>query len=246
MGSGIHAFLRLVKSFGLRCVRTINAVFRPRYYSNQWKNSKIIDHAENYEDTLGVRKNTYLQTVIKITPGGRVLEVGSYKGFRVMGLASSNQNAEFTGVEISKVNVAEAKRLAELRHLSNIEFLCQDISQSQALNLFKDRFFQSSFSFATLFYVHPLHIRKAVRELLRVSGEQVVIIEKTHLKSFFLGKLGTPVWGQGMWTRNYQELFLSLDKENRIQRIQVIDVPSDVWKPGGGGGAVCTVFSLTK
>lgn len=58
----------------------------------------------------------------------RILEIGCASGGNILPIASALPNSECVAVDLSKVQIDAAKALATQSKLSNIEFLCQDLT----------------------------------------------------------------------------------------------------------------------
>lgn len=230
-----------VQIFFVYLWRLCVAIFIPRHYQGKWKSGEIIDHAEHLEATLGIAKNEYLLDRIngfmksKLT----LLEIGSYKGFRLFGITQFWRNAKFIGVELNPTWVEFSRNEAKKRKLANIEFLNADVTSSDFLGLFNERQFEVVITFATLIYLHPFHIERIMKELIRITNSKLILIEQTHFVNSAILSKGIPLFGQMTWARNYEFLLRKYDFANRIRNIGIEQVPMSIWRPGGGR-AYCT------
>lgn len=114
-------------------------------------------------------------------PGSKVLEAGCGVGGQTVILARKSPKAEFTSVDISSTSLAEAKKFAAQRGLSNVRF--------QESNIMKLPFGEGSFDHVFVCFVleHLDDPVGALAELKRVlkCGGSITVIEGDHGSCFW-------------------------------------------------------------
>lgn len=71
---------------------------------------------------------------LRLPPVGsmRILEIGCSTGHHILPIAAAYPDARITAIDLNAAAITEAQRLAQLAHLTNISFVCADLTKWQA------------------------------------------------------------------------------------------------------------------
>jgi hypothetical protein len=168
-----------------------------------------------------------------------VLEIGSNCGPKLQGLATRNPNMFFNGWDINSHAVELGQAEADRRNLENIKFKKINISESSFAAL--DYSFELVFTWATLIYVHPIHITRVLKNILSFRPTCIILIEQDspRLRKFF--KYGKLIGGGPNWVRDYEYLLKKIVGSSAHIEFIRKSVPLEIWSPGGGSASMLII-----
>ena len=188
--------------------------------------------------------NNFIYDNLKDLSYDSVLEIGSNCGNRLIQKAIENPHIMFTGIDINLNAIQIGQSYASKHKINNLNFLHYDVESEEFFKFLQQNKFDIIFAWATLIYVHPLRIIRLMRELILATNNRLIIIEQhsDNLKMW-------PTWrgvfiGFGPnWVRNYRKILFKT--KCKFVSSAFIEVPKDIWSPGGGMGYLIKV-SKTK
>ncbi len=140
------------------------------------------------------------------------------------------------GIDINEYAVEFGnKKLAET-NLKNVKLIKARIEE---LGPFAGGSFDVCFTWASLIYIQPARILSALENMLRIAKKALVLLE-IHDESLQANReISGKLSGGKNWARNYRLLFEQFGVP--ADRVSISTVPTNVWSPGGGGGACIIV-----
>jgi len=225
-------------------IRLIQIVLIPSYYSKKW-----LEQTE--EDAAGFLhlKNHYSsQELIRILSSlnfKSCFEIGGNCGGRSLPLAEKWEKIDFVCSDTNLAALRYGKKIAEERCLKNIQFVELDGQSAKSLEECKTlKKSELIFSWATMIYIHPLHITRLLKFIVNSKCRYFIVIEQdTQSMPKFLSK-GLVV-GKTNWMRNYEYL-INKSKKNFVQySLSRFECSQDFWNPGSGNAGIL-VFSFER
>jgi len=217
-------------------------VFLPVDLFIGWK-TRDRTSAMKYLENVEKPSSNLIGDCVDIKSFQTILEVGSNSGPNLIGYAQIYPDINFTGLDLNKEAVKLGNQNARRSHLPNLRFIQIDLTDKKFSNLFPDKQ-DLVFSFATLMYIHPFHIKKVLRELLEITNQYLVLIEQ-HDEGFISKcfPLGIPSGFEASFKRNYKKLVIDeLAKlERGLDAIDIFEVDPKIWAPGGGSARIIRV-----
>lgn len=215
----------MIKMVNFLRYMAIRFFFINRYY---WKfRSKRA--TENYWNNRDHPSNAFLHQLIEGIEFNTVLEIGSNCGNRLWGLGLKYPDAHFIGIDLNRHAIEFGNTQLRKAGIRNIELLHGEASHVRSILSGPA---DVVFSWATLMYIGPQEIEQVMRDLVLTANKALVLIEmhddKLSLETNFRGILVPP----RNWKRNYVRIVKKLGIMEK--QIEIMDVPPDVWTPGGG------------
>lgn len=158
------------------------------------------EHAsiENYWNSRSSPLRTKIAETVAALAGRALLEVGCHCGVNLWAVDRKRRFDRMVGVDVSPLALASGRRLLT-EVVSPFELI-----EAPAHKLpFKEREFDIVLSAATLMCVGPTHIDVAIRQISRVAGRYVVLVEPLHFGPAVID----PQPGTNYWLRDYIDLF---------------------------------------
>jgi ubiquinone/menaquinone biosynthesis C-methylase UbiE len=159
-----------------------------------------------------------VEKIVSLQPR-RILEVGCNCGPNLRLLSEKMPDAELVGIDINPMAIEKGKAWFEREGISNVTLM---EGKADALNLFENGHFDLVFSDAVLIYFGPDMIEHVAKEMFRVSGKAIILLEWNDF-SDTNNALGVM---QKHWVRNYDAL---LKSEMPSARITTEKIPEDLW-----------------
>lgn len=166
-----------------------------------------------YLDNLGISRSTMNESFLGKLNIHSILEVGSNIGNQLVMLQSQGYENLY-GIEINELALQKAKELT--KGISFIKGSVFDIP-------FKDNYFDVVFTAGVLIHIHPEDIKKAMKEIYRVSKKYIwgyEYFDKDYHQILYRGHRDRH-W-KGDFSKMYLKLFpqLKLVKETHYSRIE--------------------------
>jgi hypothetical protein len=226
-------------------MRAILAITFPNFNGRVWSGSRgdpTRDWSSNIED-IGTR---YMWEYVAKGKFKSVLEIGSNYGNRLFSEAKRNPHIEFVGIDINSYAVRVGNKKSETEKISNLRFQFSDVSK-KIFNPQIDERYDLVFSWATLIYIHPSKIKRSLEFMYLSAIKKIIIIEQMDLKlrkwPFYLG---VQIGGGPNWVRNYEKIFLSIISPNEQVKFSYIEVPNNIWSPGGGSAKTLIIDLINR
>ena len=159
-----------------------------------------------------------------VTPAA-VLEVGCNAGHNLLVLSRRFPGVRLSGIDISDRAVRAARETLAEHGITDAHLVTGSASD---LGAFSDASVDVGFSDATLMYVGPDQIRRALAELVRVTRHRVMLNEWHFFGRPDQGSASW--WYDAHWVHDYVELLKAIP---RVTSVRAERLPADLW--GGGG-----------
>jgi len=167
-----------------------------------------------------------LARLARFAPLCSVLEVGCNAGPNLVLLRRAFPGVRLYGVDISRRAIRTAKGVLESEGRGDASVF---VGRADDLGRFADRSVDVALSDATLMYVGPDKITRAIAELVRVARAGLVLSE-WHL--FEPPQEGARAyWYYAHWVHDYRALLTGVP---RVAAVHVERLPVGLWGPGGG------------
>ena len=192
-----------------------------------WADRSEHEVKDGYTQYSQELSNTYLFNQISNLKITSCLEIGCAAGTRIFPLASKLNNCHFTGIDINSYAIRLADEYKDVKNVSNTRFELNNI-----LDLNQSKFhYELVFCWATLIYISPADIKRALLNISNLSTNYILLLEKAfNEKDSVVRKILMQIKGFPNWTHNYKKLLSSA-----FTLVAEDDIPKDVWLPGGGG-----------
>jgi|TARA_Y100000034_G_scaffold114142_1_gene149903 ubiquinone/menaquinone biosynthesis C-methylase UbiE len=186
-------------------------------HKKYWQ-ERVIDWKKGYLDTWTHPHRTRIIEILRKINFVSILEVGCASGPNLYLIAKAfNNKVRVGGVDISASAIETAKK-----HLPPGSVLEQSDVQDMYFN---DDSVDVTLSDMTLIYISPWKIKRTLREIKRVTRNNIIFVE-FHSKNIFKR------WGlalaSGYYAHNYEKL---LENEG-FYDIMIEKIPEEAW-PGG-------------
>ena len=191
----------------------------------RWRSAAPLAAAEFEQQVAHPHRHFLVDRLMRRMPLERMLEVGCHTGQNLMLLGRQMPTVQFTGVDINPRFVATGRTWCARDGLDNVRL---DVAAADDLRRFGEREFDLTFTDATLIYLGPDKIERALQEIVRVTRRAVLFNEwgLDHAES---GE--TSRWYGRHWVHNYRSLMRPYARDAEIR---VVPVPPGLWAPGGG------------
>ncbi len=218
-------------------------VLSPQIGNTRWQQRDIYS-AIKYQENEYNSSVHLIDNYIHFNSLKNVLEVGSNSGPNIISLAKKYKKITFTGIDINASAINLGNAYAKQNRLANLRFVVLDITNPNVNSDFTNQYFDLIFTFATLMYVHPKHIRKVLRSLVQASAGNLIFVEQFDSGIFSKLFSGGRLSGfENSFKRNYivllEETCSSLNMAK--PEITIYEVDPKIWSPGGGNARVIKV-----
>ena len=221
---------RLLKINYLDILKTVHIIISPRSNKLFWKfHSKKSD--SSYLLNINDSRNTFLVENLVLKNASSFLEIGCNVGNRIINIALKNPDTNFFGIDIDKKAIEVGNLIIEDRGIKNIKLYYLDLTNKEGFERLFPEGIDYICSWAVLMYVHPLYIRRVLKNVLKISNKHVVFVEPATKNRLSTVTTGTISLGTRNWAYNYRKLIQKL--EPNIWLISESEVPKDIWSPGG-------------
>jgi 2-polyprenyl-3-methyl-5-hydroxy-6-metoxy-1,4-benzoquinol methylase len=219
--------MRLYKNYPRKLFKMFNVLIRPKSSYEMWADRSEHEVKDGYTQYSQELSNTYLFNQISNLKITSCLEIGCAAGTRIFPLASKLNNCHFTGIDINEYAISLADEYKDVKNVSNTRFELNNV-----LDLNQSKFhYELVFCWATLIYISPADIKRALLNISNLSTKYILLLEKAFdEKDSVVRKILMQIKGFPNWTHNYKKLLSSA-----FTLIAEDDIPKDVWLPGGGG-----------
>lgn len=161
-------------------------------------------------------------------PFRNILEGGCNGGANLLLLAREFPHVAVYGIDINSKFIDTGRHWLEKQGVRNVTLSVGTVCD---LSMFSDRSMDIVFTDATLMYVGPDKIGRAIREVLRVA-RQSVLLNEWNLDVTDSGRSTRSYWYDFHWVHNYRLLFQGHVSPDRI-RISGQPQDLDLWAVGG-------------
>ena len=183
------------------------------------------------DDFIDKASNNFLHNYFKTLDYKSCLEIGSGVGNRIIPLALENPEREFAGLDINEFAIKIGSEYCSINNIRNLKLFHANLLEIDP----KDFTSEIVLSWATLIYISPRDINKAISNLAVLSKQYLILVEKvvdTHnsvFKKIFIQLKGFP-----NWSHDYEQLL----RRHSFQLINCDPIPMNIWYPGGGGAKI--------
>lgn len=212
----------------------------PKYQSRLWKNlDEGIIQKEWQSNNNSLEVENFLENIIG-NDFETFLEVGSSCGNKLYNIATRLNRKKFVGIDINPHAVKIGNVYCQQNSIPNLSFKELDIL-SKDITRFEQKF-DVVFVWATLIYIHPLFIKKALKNIRYLANKKIILIEQNESQIKHWPKfLGYQIANGPNWSRNYAKILSNVFRDINSRNIQIIPLSEDIWKPGGGNGTLIIV-----
>ncbi len=208
-------------------------LIQPRFQGSKWAGERGNPTSLNYMNELNSERNKVLWDVLNSFAADNFIEIGSSLGSKILGFAKDNPSINVVGLDINPQAVAKGKEIARDMQLSNVDFHVFDLTKANLSELKISISDAVIFSWATLIYIHPINIYKALKAVMHNRPKGFVFIEQHSADLGRFWKRGKIINRGPNYIRDYVHLLNKLLPSNSYE-IEVRPIGSDVWGPGGG------------
>lgn len=164
-----------------------------------------------------------VDAIARFEPIGHVLEVGCSAGMNLLLLSRRWPAARLVGIDVSEQALGVGQEWLRASGAGHVDLR---LGAAQQLGEFADGAFDVVFTDASLIYLGPDVIERALREMVRVAARGLVI----HEWSLTEPDSRTHFWYDLHWVHNYPRLLRAIDPALSIETSRL---PSEVWNTGG-------------
>ena len=174
-----------------------------------WRGYYVLVKEDIKENLSHPYKDIFLREISRSAPFERVLEIGCGAGFNLYKLAKEFPDKKFYGVDISSKAIGQGKKFLKKEGINDV-FL--EKTAAENLSIFAEKSMDTIFSYATIMYIGPDRIERAVREMLRVAKKNIILCEyHAPTKPFY----------NDHWVYDYKELFKNYVEEKNMEIIEL-------------------------
>jgi SAM-dependent methyltransferase len=164
-----------------------------------------------------------LEAIGRYAPFSSVLEVGCHTGANLLVLARAFPHADLVGVDVNSRAIAFGRRALARAGVTRARL---SVARADDLRHLSDRAVDLTITDATLMYVGPDKIRRAVAELVRVT-RRAVICNEWHVAQG-VGEQASR-WHDMHWLHDYPQIFRS---SPRVAGVAAERLPAGLYGPG--------------
>lgn len=221
-----------------RLLKVLLYILLPKRNNQKWLKRTKDESKKGYLSQFSSRQNKLIWESVTLLPGDVVLEVGSNCGNRFLQKASQYPNVTFVGIDINEKAIELGIETAQSMGLKNVFFYAISAENLNTLEKYYPEGFNVIYTWATLIYIHPIHIRNVLLQIISAAKRELVIIEQhSNRLRYWPFYLGVPIGGGPNIVRNYRLLISSVvRKMEKTVIITATEVPHEFWNPGGGKG----------
>jgi len=158
-------------------------------------------------------------------PFESILEVGCNAGQNLVVIGKRYPGKRLYGIDISARAIKVATTILQSERIDNA-VVC--VGRADNLRRFADKSVDVVLTDATLMYVGPDKITRAISEMARIA-RRGLIFNEWHL--FGEHSAGPSVWHNAHWVHDYKKL---LDDVPDLNSVCVERLPPGLWNSGGG------------
>jgi SAM-dependent methyltransferase len=164
-----------------------------------------------------------LEALRRFAPFDSVLEVGCHTGANLLVLARAFPHVDLSGVDVNPRAITLGRKALARAGVSRVRL---DVARADDLRRLADRSVDLAVTDATLMYVGPDKIRRALAELVRVT-RRAIICNEWHM----VQDAPEPAsrWHDMHWLHDYRRLFASLP---RVAEVSTGKLPPGLYGPG--------------
>jgi SAM-dependent methyltransferase len=183
----------------------------------------------------------YLRDKIDLRGISRVLEIGCNSGHRLINLAIANPDLNFVGIDISPESIRVGNEYIADNGISNVTLHLDDVrNKNGLLSQFPSSSFDLVFTWATLIYISPIQIINVIKQISRLAGHKIVLLEQSTEKLIYWYNFrGIPTSSGNQFLRNYKKI-ITEEVPEVWDLMEDVELPSNIWKPGGGNARMQT------
>ncbi len=192
--------------------------------TNRWRrywSHRKIDWQQSYGSGADALNHPHRQIIVDVTkklPVGSVMEIGMGGGSNLIRLQQAIPSLQVGGCDVSEEAVKAAK--AALPKSQNI----LDVRDATDL-FFSDKSVDMALTDMALIYLNPKEVRKALKEIKRVTRKYALFVEFHHTS--FWKRLALRLTS-GYWSYRYDRLL----EEMEFHDVEILKIPEAAW-PGG-------------
>lgn len=190
---------------------------------DSWNNQSYADKKDGWilsywDSRIHPHRDFLLKKIEEFSPVSSILEIGANCGPNLYLASKIFPSAKLVGIDINKKAIEIGRELFKKEGILNVELLS---GKADILSRFKDNSFDVVFTDATLIYIGPEKIEKIIKEMVRVAGKGIILLEQHEeiVKGF-----GS--YEYGLYRRNYKELFKLFMAEDKIS---LTKLPEKSW-----------------
>ena len=208
------------------------------YRGEYWQGLQDKDIRGYWDTRTDRNRNEYLVSILDRQEPESILEVGCNCGNKLYGLALAYPHARLSGIDINPRAVELGCQWLEEAGINNVKLAA---GRAEDLSRFDDRCFDVVFSWAALIYPQPSQIRNILSNMTRIANKSIVLLEVQSSVPMSRAR-AAGAYFYGHWKRDYATLLKEVAPS--FHKPTVESIPSAVWYPGGGGGAVIAARRL--
>ncbi len=202
-----------------------------RRHLNKSKDWNLIPHTDGDNDWVSGywdsrdhgHRAFLLERISEHCPFSSLLEVGCNCGPNLYLLARKFPYANMKGVDINPRAIEKGNELLRAEGISNARL---SVAKADDLSQFPDRSFDITFTNSLLMYIGPDKIVQVITEMLRVTRNTLVLLERHCFQPRHDDTGGLGVYRYNAWERDYVAL---LSQFIPREQIFITGIPEGVW-----------------
>ena len=202
-----------------------------RRHLNKSKDWNLILHTDGDDDWVAGywdsrdhgHRAFLLERISEYCPFSSLLEVGCNCGPNLYLLAGKYPYVNFNGVDINARAIEKGNELMKTEGISNVR---SSVARADDLSQFPDKSFEVTFTNSLLMYIGPDKIVPVITEMLRVTRNALVLLERHCFQPHHGDHGGLGVYRYNAWERDYVTL---LSRFIPQELINVSGIPEGVW-----------------
>lgn len=192
-----------------------------RFHSNTFDDSRKWDSIDHPHRSLLVERAE------SFSPVSSILEIGCSTGVNLYLLAGKFPQADIRGVDIDAEAIRAGNRWFDAEGINNVKL---SSGRVEKLGEFPDKSYDIVISDAMLIYVNRDEIIDVIKEMIRVAGRGLILFERYDFREPPVEKSIGGIFKNGLWLRNYHELFKCFLPDGNIR---ITRVTRDIWPDEG-------------
>lgn len=209
---------------------------RHLHKGNDWNNTQHVGEDDewvlSYWDSQSHNHRTLLLEKISGYSPDSLLEVGCNCGPNLYLVAKKFPDIEIKGIDINPRAIERGKELFASEGISNVRL---SVGKADELGQFEDRSFDVVFTDAILIYIGRDKIKRVIQEMLRVTHQALILVERHCVEPQSRAPNGLGVYRYGCWERDYVALLKQFVPEGHISITKITEDlwPDERWKKTG-------------
>ena len=200
---------------------------RHRHKGNDWSNRGCSGKDEwvlGYWDSRNHGHRPFLlEKIADFSPISSILEIGCNCGPNLHMIAQKFPGIEIQGIDINPVAIQKGKELFAADGISNVRL---SVGKADELERFQDNSFDVVFTDAVLIYIGRDRIQRVIKEMLRIAGKGLILVEQHIFKSDNKTRNSLGIRPYGLWQRDYTAL---LKQFVTGEQIRITKITEDMW-----------------